>query len=179
MTGLLIYLAFAGAMLLAPIAGVWPILKRGRAFNGAWRIAMPDPTEIYGERWRSVYAQEIVEWWAAWFVALVVASPAAWMLDRFAPFLGVAAIVIAQVAWLWRTTPPGRRQLEYLGWAAEWVHAQRNGIDLGRFDSFVERMAYRVFAEIPLEQRIAAVRRRLPIARALVTVLALNIRRAR
>jgi len=178
MHGLLIYAAFAAAMLLAPMLGIWPTLRRGRAFNAAWRIDMPDPATTYGERWLSVYAQEIVEWWAAWAVALIVAAPAAYLLDQAVPMLGAVAIVVAQLIWLWRTTPPGRRQLEYLGWAATWVWAQRTGVDQGRFDSFVERMAYLVFAEIPLEHRIAAVRRRLPIARLLVTLLTLNIRRA-
>lgn len=181
MTGLTIYLAIAGAWLLAPVLGLWPPLHRGRAFNSAWSIAMPDPAKHYGSHWKAVYVQELVEWWCSWAAALVAMVPVAWFLSAaFAPQLPwggtIIALIVAPIAWCWRNTDWGRRQLEYIGWAAEWVQLGRMGLRQGPLRDFAARMSYRVLAETTPEERETALRRRLPLAHALVFILAINIK---
>lgn len=186
MIGLLIYLAFAGAMLLAPVLGIWPPVQWSgrRCFNSVLGIEMlPRGHQKYGPlsgRYRPIYAQELVEWWLAWAVALVAVAPIAGALCLLDPMAGAGAILIAVLAWTWRNGDWGRAQLEYVGHAAEWIVADRAGLPDYAERDVAQRLqrGYVVFRGMTTEAVAVALRRRRGIARLLVALLALNIRRA-
>ena len=175
----MIYLAMlAGLVLLAPALGLLPPLRRGAAFNGLAHVAMP-ARSIYGPAHEAVLAQELVEFWCAWAVGLAIAAPVVWLLDTFTP-LGLAGPVVAMIAWRWRMTGWGTRQLEYLGWAAEWLHGQKTAPGLyANFPGFAGQLrgGYLAFAGIAPEVVEAALRRRLPLARVILFIVAARLRR--
>lgn len=171
-----LWLAIAAALLLAPIAGVFPPMREGRAFNAILHIAMPKPP-TYAERWIGRLAQEVVEWWAAWFVAVLLSAPAAWALSAFLPFGWAFAPLTLPIAWCWRKSDWGTRQIEYIGWPAEWLTLRRRGLTTETFAEYVSRASYIVFAGMTGAEIAAHMRRRLPIARVLIALLTLRINR--
>lgn len=176
---MLLWLAIAAALLLAPVAGVFPPQRTGRAFNAILHIAMP-AAPTYGTHWRAVQAQEVVEWWAAWLGAVVLTAPLAWALATFLPFGWILAPLPLPLAWKWRTTRRGERLLEYLGWAATWVHGRRSApeyyTDLAAHARAM-RGGYRVFDRTNEATALRNLRRAIPLARVLVALLARRIRK--
>lgn len=119
---MMMFLTLASLILILPVLGIWPRIKEGRAFNSIWSIAMPaEGSPKYDTRpYAALYAQELAEFWTAWAVALAIVSPLTLL-----PFGQYAAIVLSPLAWKWRTTIWGERQLELIGHAAEWIVAER------------------------------------------------------
>lgn len=184
MTGLMIYAAACALLILARIAGVLPVIRTGRALNTAWRIDMPPPGDPKYDVVppRALAAQECVEDFAAWLGAVVLASPLAVALSVILPDPagGLLAAALLPLAWKWRTSDWGRRQLEYLGWTAEIVTAERMGRP-GYETAAVLRMldGYgELFAGVSVKAALDAVDRRRWLAKLLIAVLAVNIRRA-
>ena len=169
---MVLFMLVAAALLGLPVFGVWPSVGQGRAWNGAWRVTMPDPL-VYGPRTRAVKAQEIAEWWTAWAGAVLIAAPIAWALAAWTP-LGIAAPLLLPIAWHWRNTTWGRARLELIGWAAEWIEGQRSAPDHYRdFDAHVAAMAggYQIFAGADPAALTRAMRARIPMARMVLTLL--------
>lgn len=172
------WLVLAAALLLAPIAGVWPPQRVGRALNAFAYIAMPN--DIYGARWRAISAQEVVEWWAAWAGAIALSAVPAWLVASTIPFGWAIAPLLILPAWRWRTTDTGRRVLEYLGWAATWIVGQRVAPDYyNDIEAHAARMVagYRVFDQTSAADGLRRMRRALPLARVLIVLLSLRIRK--
>lgn len=179
MLGLTFFASFAAAVLLPPVVGLLPPLRKGRAFNGIAHIAMPDRTKVYFETWEPVLAQEVVEWWAAWAGAFLIALPLAFLIAG-TPF-AIATPLAAVLAWQWRNTSWGTRQLEYIGWAAEWAWAHRTGVDgYDDLDAYGDRLrrGYVEFSPMSGEEVTAALKKRLLLGRVLATLLWLRIKRA-
>lgn len=173
------FAVFAGLVLGLPVLGLLPPQRRGRAFNAIAHIAMPERAH-YGARWASVLAQEVVEWWSAWAGAFVLAALPAVLLDRLTPF-GLGAPLLAVAAWCWRRTKPGERQLEYLGWAAEWLHGRRQRLPEYRdLPLYADRMrlAYpRLFGAMTSLQVMHRLESRFWLARILLALLSRRILR--
>ena len=177
---MLAFAIFAGLVLGLPVIGLLPPMRRGRAFNAITYIAMP-VREQYGTRWTPVLAQEVAEWWAAWAGAFLLALPLSLAVATFTPF-GLATPLLAIVAWRWRTTTWGERQLEYIGWAAEWVHGLKASPgDYRDLLSYTDRMRRGypdLFGEMTAKEARDRLEARIGLARLLVGLLALRIRRA-
>lgn len=171
-------LLFLAISVLLPVLGLLPPMARGRAFNGLFGIRMPDRTQVYLDRWDGVLAQELVEWWAAWLVAAMLAAAPVWALSTFTP-LALASPILLVLAWHWRCTDWGRMQLEYLGWAAEWLHGQRTAPhEYTSLEDHAHRMVggYEVFASTTPSQALVRLQHRFVLARALLFLLSLRLR---
>lgn len=195
------FAVFAGLVLGLPVLGLLPPLRQGRAFNAIAHVAMPERAH-YGARWASVLAQEVVEWWAAWAGAFLIAlGPAialagltptgflteAWLLPigAEAPFphqFGFATPLLALAAWAWRRTKAGERQLEYLGWGAEWLHGRGQRLPQYRdLPLYADRMrlAYpRLFGRMTSLQLQHRLESRFWLARILLALLSRRIGKA-
>ncbi len=151
------FLIFAALLLTLPVLGLSPRVAKGRAFNGAFVLRMP-AAPTYGARWRSVLAQEYAEWWAAWAGALLIAAGPALLIAWALPFGWALGPLLTIGAWNWRKTRWGRRQLEYIGWAAEWVHGRKHAPALfDDLEDYARRMTggYAVFLGISPETAAA------------------------
>jgi hypothetical protein len=171
MTAWAIITAFA---LLAPIAGVWPIRIWGNAYqNSVWFIRMRRPVAGQFEPHQSIFAQEVVEFWLRWLIACTAALPVAWILrhDPMADYLAAVAVLLGHLLML-----PLIRQIELIGHAAELVHAKA-GPEYEAVEVRGMIRNYKCFANDTQEGLTRAVRRRFPIARLLVGLLWLRIRR--
>lgn len=169
----------AALVLLLPVIGLTPPLKEGRAFNGIAHIAMPDRSKIYMDKWEPILAQEVVEWWAAWAGAFLFALPLAFLIDG-TPF-AIASPLLAMLAWQWRNTSWGTRQLEYIGWAAEWAWAHRTGVPgYDDIDTYGDRLrrGYIAFSPMTAGEVTAALKKRLRLGAGLSALLSLRIKRA-
>ena len=172
------YLLYTLVVLGLPLVGLLPPTRLGRAFNGLFTIRMPDPS-VYGVRHKAVHVQEICEWYFAHLVPIVACAVPAYLLSAYAP-LGLATPLLPLLAWQWRTTDEGRRQCEYVGWAAEFAEGQHSapyqydGLT-GHADQL--RRGYAVFSGYTTVEIEASLKRRLPLAKALRLLLTLYIRR--
>lgn len=177
-----IYLAFAGLLLLVPITGILPIVIEGRHNrNYIWGVTMIPPSgENYAvQSYVAIYAQEIVEWYVKWLVALILAAPAAWVL-RDMPNAPVLQIGAALVATLWVRPKPMQRQFELLGHAVEVETARRMRLreDYPRVVARWLQVGYgKAFKSWTVERIEDALEARRGLARFFLTLLALGVRR--
>ena len=111
--------------------------------------------------------------WAAWAGAFLIGFALALLLAATGG-PAVLALSTPAWAWAWRVTPWGRRQLECLGWAAEWLHGAKVApalyASLDLHASALKR-GYHVFDDIPEEEVERQLRRRLPLARLLLALV--------
>lgn len=189
---MLIFLAFAAILLITPILGIWPSVREGRALNTLATVWLPaDGSPKYATRPRiALAAQEVTEFWLAWAGAVVLSVPVAVVLAVIVPSVlaGPLTALLLPLAWTWRRTTWGERQLEYIGHAAEWVTAEK----LGTIGYTQHEVAGRLitgygqsddrrtglFDHMTVFEVGQALRRRRWIARICVALLARSIRRA-
>lgn len=115
-------------ILLLPILGIGPRQKQGRALNNMWGIVMPDPSLVYPGRWGAVRAQEVVEYWCAWFIALVLSFPVALLAAIYLvpPVVPLVYFIAAMACYPVRGTKMVGARLELLGHGAEWLTGRRH-----------------------------------------------------
>lgn len=183
MTGLLIFAALAALLLLAPVAGLWPPIGPGtRCFNAmTWITMIPRGQPKYASSpYEAILAQEVVEFWGAWLGAVLIVSPLAIAAALLFPGpMAALAVLVLPLAWRWRVTVWGERQLEYLGHMAEVITAERMGLT-DYFDQAADdlRRGYdRLFSEMTTAEVATALDRRRGVARVLLAVLALPIKK--
>lgn len=181
MTGLLIHAALAALLLLAPVLGLLPIIREGEDNrNFAWGITLQprDHPNMGIQCYEGVVAQEIVEWYLRWLVALPLAAPAAWLLGDVP---GLSIVLAFLVAMLWPRVRVLQREFEYLGHAAEVEVALRLGWseDYPLWEARGMRTGYgATFRDLSVERIVAAMEARRPLARALLWLLRRRIGRA-
>lgn len=173
--------ALAFLMLVIPLTGFFPVVKRGRAFNAIFHIAMPDPEKVYFEAWNPILVQEKIEWWVSWVGAFVIATPLAVALSWFTP-LGFVSPILPVLAWNWRKTDWGRAQIEYLGWASEWVYAEKTNnphASYRDFNLYGDKLkgGYLVFKSVSSHSVTRRLKKRLGVARVLVALHSFSIKR--
>ena len=166
------YLIAAAVMLGLPILGLWPVKITGsKNQNSAWFIRMRRPQDQVQPH-DAIFAQEVVEWWLRWAIAFLVALPVALSTDREA--IQLIALLFGSLAFL-----PFVKQLELIGHAAELAYARKNhgvGPEYTATEARSMIRNYDCFADMTEAEVIAAMERRMPIAKALVALLWLRIR---
>lgn len=132
---MILYCLLAGLRLILPFLplNLVPFVKRGRAFNAQFVLYMPaqdGSSTSLGNRWLPVFAQELVEDWISWAVALLAGFGIAWLVayTEIAFLSPIAGLFVALLAWQWRNSRWGLRETEYWGHAAEQVVAWKMGL---------------------------------------------------
>lgn len=144
-----LYALFAAVILigsLLPVNAIPPLRRKARGWNSMTHIGMPDPSTSYPGYWLPIYAQELAEWWLAWFGALLLALPIALLLSGtvFAP----ASVLAVVIAFKWRGTVTGERLIEYVGWGVEREYGlQDNPPRYGVLEAYAERF-WRVYPHL-------------------------------
>lgn len=185
---MLIFITIAAALTLLPIAGLWPRLTISESEgprNGLFLLRMPraDNPLWSGQSRRGVMAQEVVEQWLAAVWTVLIAAPLAFALRDLPGYGAIPCALIVPVHAVLRRWSWSVRQLELIGHAAEVVVAEeefgRIGYLLGEAESVHQwHAAYgSAFAGMSIIQIADAMAARRPLARVLVRLLALSIRR--
>lgn len=151
--------------LALPIFKAWPVvlLNKDRAVNTMLLIKMK-PEAFYVQRdlnFMGTLAQERVEWWLKWFVALLIASPTPFFVTN-----PVLMIFFPVLAYLWSL--PGFKFVEYVGHAAEVIYDGRPGY-LER-EALSMRMGYD--GKFRADDTETGLKRAMPIARVLLFLVA-------
>lgn len=175
-----LFLAMFVVILVLPLLGLFPFSSKGSYENKIFTINMPDrnknPVFYY-----PVGVQEVVEWYASWLLAFIVGGVPAFLLAT-SPFWPATPLVL-MAGWALRTTPFFRRQIEYIGWAAEWlVGSKREPVVYDNFLNYSDslRRGYGpLFNGMTAEQVAAAMRKRFGIAKFLSAILVLRTRKYR
>lgn len=171
-SGLLVLAALTVVTVLLPIAGIGPLVLRGkRARNNLLFVSMYPPEQTGpAQDWRAVRAQEIVEWWLRWAVALPIAALS--LLIDAGPYQWAVALIAVLVASLWSELAGGR--FDTIGRAVEVVVANRSGY----LQTEAERLQREWYRGRTVEDCARMIERRLPLARVLVLLLRRSIARA-
>jgi hypothetical protein len=168
--------ALAALWMIAPLLGLWPPVTRNgeRTVNTLFHIGMK-PAEFYalkGEDMRAVFAQELVEWWFKWAVVFSIAGSVFWLVRDFAfaeravlSFLGWGAGIVATVLL--------HKQVEWIGHAAEVLVANRPEY----IAEEAARMKLGYGGMFKGDDVEAGLRKRFWIARILIAILTIPIRR--
>lgn len=166
------YLIAAAVMLGLPILGLWPVKITGsKNQNSGWFIRMRRPRDQYQPH-DAIFAQEVVEWWLRWAIAFLVALPVALSTDREA--IQLFALLLGTLLSI-----PLVKQIELIGHAAELAYARKHH---GAGPEYIATEArsmiegYDCFRDMSQAEVIAAMERRMPIAKALIALLWLRIR---
>lgn len=167
----------AGAVLLLPILGLWPIRVTGVANqNTAWFIRMK-PREQQTQPYAAIFAQEVVEFWLKWLVGAVASIPVAIVTRDEPNGWAFQALAIMAGTLLAR---PFAKQLELIGHAVEVDYARRfEGVGedyIGREARSMIR-GYPQFRDMAEAEVVAAMEARMGLARVLRRLLWLRIRR--
>lgn len=168
----------ATAALLLPILGLWPVKVTGDANqNTMWFIRMRSP-EKQTQPHAAIFAQEVVEFWIKWVVAVILSAPVAY-IARDNPN-GWAFWVIAMMAGVALVSKVFSKPLELIGHAVEVNYARRYA-NVG--DDYIGREArsmirgYSVFKNSTEAALIAAMEKRMGLANFLTKLLWLRIKR--
>lgn len=167
----------AAAVLLLPILGVWPIKFTGNANqNTLWFIRMR-PRAEQTQPHAAIFAQEVVEFWLRWLVGVIASIPVAyytrddpngWSFQALAIMVGALLVI------------PLTKQSELIGHAVEVDYARRYA---GVGDDYAAREArsmirgYPQFENMTEGEVVAAMEKRMGIARFLTRLLWLRIKR--
>lgn len=176
---MLTYTILAALWLTAPIFGFWPPVRRNsdRTANTMLSISMREPSFYVrtGQPYAAVFAQELAEWWIKWAVALPLGALALPWIDAAPEIKVVLAIAAPVFAYLWAV--PFKRQIELLGHAVEIVVASRTMNRDAYIAAEAERMARGYDGMFAASGTASALRARLGMARVLVAILRIPIRR--
>lgn len=173
---MIIWIILAVAMLVLPVLGLWPVIVRGDgARNNLALVTMPSRQwyDREGYDYRATRAQEIVEFWLRWALALAVSAWPVWEIaaavdDAKAGML-FSLLTIAGSAALTKL-PFVEKQVELIGHAVEVIVADADG--------YLELEAVRMqrgygamFGDMSVAEIARAVRRRFGVARVLIALL--------